>query len=928
MVIIYQHQSIKIKKAGNVMEDKLLALVKENTINKTYTKNNATELGHHLNLSRNWISQHLNEFYSNETFIKINTRPVIFLDRKTLEQEYRIQLSTNLFSSYQDLMLELKRNEKKDFQKLIGHCESLQDLVDKCKASISYPPFGLPTLLHGPTGSGKSFIVYLMYEYGVNNHHIEKDAKFIHVNCSEYANNPELLSANLFGYKKGAFTGAESDNIGLIKAAEGGVLFLDEVHCLKPDCQEKLFLFMDNGYYRMLGDNENLYHSDVRLLFATTEDPQKVLLKTLYRRIPIRLLVPSIAERGINEKAQLIIHCLDSEAHKMKREIKITNIAYSILLNATYNGNVGELKNTIQATCMNALYHHRHEDNELQIHTLDLPETIISNSKIEQSVSLIDRQQIFSIQDLEERVLSKTLQNSLIDDLLQNMMKLQNNQISMNVFLQNNITDIENYYNHILFNQNANDNMRDGLILNMMKKIIEMIGIKYGLDFKSNEILALSMLVKDFSKHSLAIIDSFETYRQESIDFSKIIEKKYMREYSIASEMAQNIHVSLDLELNIFQIAILTLSMVIYHSEREINKRIGVILAHGYATASSIANAANQLLDAYIFDAIDMPIDTSTEVIIEKLNEYLNKHGDYQDLVLLVDMGSLEEIHQGIVHKTNANIAIANNVSTKQAVYIGDGLRNDIPLSKLFDECMKENINHYKIIEKTEKEKIILCSCATGIGTAEKLKSILEDSLPKALPVKVVTYDYSTLLEYKLENDFFNNYKVICIVGTLNPKIENIKFIPVEELIMNNSFEILTVYFKDMINENDMELFRRNILKNFSLSNIIGNLTILNPDKLLEHVADAIDKLQSEMNTIFSYNACFGLYVHICCLIERLVTHEGEEEYQKTADECTDDMQEFIKHIKTSFSKVEKYYSVNIPIEEMEYINIYIKNIQ
>ncbi len=56
---------------------------------------------------------------------------------------------------------------------------------------------------------------------------------------------------------------------------------------------------------------------------------------------------------------------------------------------------------------------------------------------------------------------------------------------------------------------------------------------------------------------------------------------------------------------------------------------------------------------------------------------------------------------------------------------------------------------------------------------------------------------------------------------------------------MNNSFDVLTIHFKDLLNEEAMEQFRRNILKNFSLSNIIGNLTILNPDKLLRHVADA-----------------------------------------------------------------------------------------
>ncbi|MCB6567174.1 sigma-54 factor interaction domain-containing protein, partial [Desulfovibrio desulfuricans] len=83
-------------------------------------------------------------------------------------------------------------------------------------ATVSYPPNGLTILLYGPTGTGKSFMAKLTYEYCLNKGLIDKNAKFVQVNCSEYANNPELLTANLFGYKKGAFTGADKDNYGLL----------------------------------------------------------------------------------------------------------------------------------------------------------------------------------------------------------------------------------------------------------------------------------------------------------------------------------------------------------------------------------------------------------------------------------------------------------------------------------------------------------------------------------------------------------------------------------------------------------------------------------------------------------------------------------------------------------------------------------------
>ena len=136
------------------------------------------------------------------------------------------------------------------------------------------------------------------------------------------------------------------------------------------------------------------------------------------------------------------------------------------------------------------------------------------------------------------------------------------------------------------------------------------------------------------------------------------------------------------------------------------------------------------------------------------------------------------------------------------------------------------------------------------IGTAEKLKTILTDSLPHNFPIQVLTYDYNTLLEKQMHDAFFDTYEVICIVGTLNPNIEGIRFIPIEDLIINDTMVALNIYFRDYMREEEMKTFQQNILKNFSLSNIMNNLTILNPNKLLEHICwSAIDKLQLERET-------------------------------------------------------------------------------
>ena len=899
------------------MEKQLRNLIKENTKNEQYENNHALYLGKVLGFSRNWISSHLNDLYNNGSFIKINSRPVLFLDKEVLEERYKKPIPKNLYNSLEDLNHSMK-NKEEDFQTLIGYDGSLRSVVETCKASLSYPPNGLPTLLYGPTGTGKSLIVKKMYEYGIYHHIFKSDSQYVHVNCSEYANNPELLTAYLFGYKKGAFTGADHDNPGLIQQANGGVLFLDEVHCLKPECQEKLFLFMDNGTYRQIGDNEHLYTSKVFLAFATTENPKDALLKTLLRRIPIQISIPSLEQRGEKEKSRLIVSLLENESKQIHKEIKITSSCYHTLLNTTYEGNVGELKNILKQTCMNALFSSENK-NCITINNLHLPHSLSITSG---TIMMVEHEN-FTLEQLKQKSANE-LGYNIIKNIQKWTLRLQNNEILLDEYFDKIYVLVSQYINSILFSDQKAMYASNLGIVEAIKSIIEMVNQKYRCNLKDKEINAICMFYLDyFSNRSEASKVDIEEYDV----FISLIKKQYVKETQILSSINDLVHLHLNIKMNDFFQSCLALYLSRIWNEVLQKQRIGIIIAHGYATASSIASSVNKMLDTYVFDALDMPLDTTTDRILDKLNAFIKNCMNIKDLVLLVDMGSLEDIYNDL-KPNDFNIAIANNVSTKFALYVGQGMIQNQSLKQIFDQSI-ENINiSYKIAERKEKEKIILCSCATGLGTAEKLKEILEDSLPEKLSVKVLTYDYSTLVKNHLGSEFFERYEVLCIVGTLNPNIPGLQFVSIEDLIVNESFGFLTDYFEGLLSKEDMDQFQKNLLKNFSLTNIIMNLTFLNPNKLLEHVADSIDVLQTLLNTTFTNNMCFGLYVHICCLIERLVSRDGIDSYIKTLDECSLEFQDFYFNLKSAFQKVEKYYRIQIPIEEVEYIYIYIQNMK
>lgn len=362
------------------MKEKIVKLIQEKSKSLAVESQNidysgnAKVISETLGLSRNWISQCLNELFEEGSLLKIITRPVLYFDYEAISENFAVEFDQRLFSSVDEFFSILQKNQLHDFEKMIGINGSLRSAANQCKATVSYPPNGLPILLYGPTGTGKSFIAKMMFEYAQNQKIVEKDKRFIHINCSEYTNNPELFNANLYGYKKGAFTGADKDHLGMISVADGGVLFLDEIHCLQPACQEKLFLFMDNGSYHMVGDNESWQHSDARLIFATTEDPEKVLLKTFLRRIPMIVTIPSLVERGINEKVEYIVYFLKREEKRISKKIFISDAFYKYLINADFSDNVGGVYNAIQSSVVNAFYRSRNDQQKIEITAMDFQE--------------------------------------------------------------------------------------------------------------------------------------------------------------------------------------------------------------------------------------------------------------------------------------------------------------------------------------------------------------------------------------------------------------------------------------------------------------------------------------------------------------------------------------------------------------------------
>lgn len=244
-----------------------------------------------------------------------------------------------------------KLNLKKELDLLQGHLrktpigdsKSIRDIksvVDKIKDTDA------TVLITGESGTGKELIAQTIHSSSNR-----AGKPFIAINCAAMPN--ELLESELFGYKKGSFTGATKDDIGLIRKAEMGTLFLDEIGEMNIKLQSKLLRFIQEKETRQIGDEKN-YPVDIRIICSTNRNLKEEIKlgnfrEDLYYRINvINIVAPPLRER-IEDLDLLVPHFIDKYRISYNKGVKgITDDAMNQLKNYDYLGNVRELENIIQ----------------------------------------------------------------------------------------------------------------------------------------------------------------------------------------------------------------------------------------------------------------------------------------------------------------------------------------------------------------------------------------------------------------------------------------------------------------------------------------------------------------------------------------------------------------------------------------------------
>lgn len=892
----------------------ILSLLKEKTLSLNKKKEigiSTIDISTELNIKRNVVSHYLNQLVKEGFAFKINTRPVYFLYKDYYENNKQDFIKTNEY-----LNTNSDPSNTNVFSNLIGYNGSLKNVIQQCKAAVNYPPNGLPILLTGESGVGKSYIATLIHKYAINKEIISKKSNLIIFNCAEYSNNPELLTSILFGCTKGAYTGADTDKKGLIEQSDGGYLFLDEVHRLPPEGQEKLFLFMDKGIFKRLGEVDNWRKANVRLIFATTESLNKYFLTTFLRRIPLKVKIPNFDERPLREKLSLIHSFYYNEKSILGVDLSINSDIIELLSSIKLNGNIGKLQNAIKFSCASAYTDSVESENatSVNVNLSNMPIDIIKDYTLPKHNK--NSNKFVHISSSYNTILSNYSDIRYVENLKKDLIKTisfyKDNKITKDVFITKSNKIIHT------FNEIHLSNMSNYALNTKFKYLEKLIDLQldyfkaqFGLHYYNTvtQNVALIILLSDeyIFKNKEASKDSFEF-------ISNIYPKESYMINLISENIKDKLYINIDDTFKIY--LILYFSML---NNRKSNYINALIVTHGYSTATSLAATTNNILNEYIYDSIDMPLDISSKEISQRIKDYIKTINVKKGLIILVDMGSLQDIYLEIKKTFNGDLAIINNVSLILTINIGLEIYKNESIDNIMQKCVKKNVTSYNYIPLSSKKKNgIITTCITGIGTANKIRNLLNECL-EGQDIEVFSYDYNELLSKGKTAPIFDEYDIQLIIGISNPNVENIPFISLEELILEDCNVKLNNVLKNIIDTKIVQNINDIILKEFTLENVINHLVILNPDKLLDHVQIAFKNLSSKLNLSFSNSLKLSLYIHSCCMIERLVVKESSPKY-KNLDKTLQCNRHYINSIKKSFSVIENFYNITIPDSELAFI--------
>lgn len=761
--------------------------------------------------------------------------------------------------------------EKEPFSGIIGSTGSLSMQIQMAKAAVCYPPNGLHMLILGATGVGKTMLAREIWRYAVK----ERGEKipYVTMNCAEYADNPQLLLSQLFGHEKGAFTGAEEEKEGLIDQADGGVLFLDEIHRLSPTGQEILFSVIDHGEFRRLG-GVRVHKVKLMILGATTENPESSLLATFKRRIPVVLQLPLLRERPVRERFALVSLFFSQEATRMGIPIRVSKniLEYFVLFESDCN--IGDLKNEVLLSCAYGYLALKSREPEKKPKEIRIDSSTGSRRGHASQVKPELRRMFVSALP-EDGLLFQpgkgfpTLPDHSTHpwkpDFYESFSELTQDMTS----LKETKGDWFDYIAPDVYAA-AND-----LLLAASEEFQEFYAKNVG-----NSLAFFLQQIKSYARVGRGLMEQAD----------RVMEQKYSREREFLMKHLEQLQSLLDTELTEGEITSIAF-LLGQHVKEEEGKTGIIVAAYGEQIASGQVALTMQVLPETPIIALDFPLDSDFEEFKLSILSALHRVDSGRGVILCTDINLLfsKEAELSALSGTDCRIIPAVNSALlmelskcasmmdmnagELAVHICTEYRDYIDI--LFGPVMSMPENRIPI---PEKRSVIITYCVTGTGSAKIARSLLLEHPEISQVADIIPLGIMSDLT-SVTRRFGSRLRLV--VGFLDPHLPNVPFIGLDSVFTSEGLKRILFYLQNWEDESEddepaefLSLEERLEIVDRNIKNIAPSLNSVSVTQQARRVLEKIlDRYPEKPEADFAVR----VYIHVIAMFERLAVMENLE---------------------------------------------------
>ena len=656
------------------------------------------------------------------------------------------------------------------------------------------------------------------------------------------------------------------------------------------------------------------------IIAATTENLESSLLQTFLRRIPMTITMPSLEERSIEERYELIEKFFRQEYNQVKIPIQVKAKVMRALLSYDCKGNIGQLKADIRLLCANGFLEHiSRQDNVIRITLSLLQEHIyhgLLNSGKQKEVD-----DFLTIHDQEIFVYDQETKLEHYDGEFLNIYEEMNRRF-------------QDYEAKGFDNANINRHMR--MYIKTLSNQIEESGSEAMLyKIVPIHVYHAVEVALQLAQQRLGYPISKKVYTAMALHISALMENKRKEHelnanvYDVLSENPNEYHVAMEImsflqkELEIpfppQEIVFFTMFLCIEKDKPQVNGAIALLaLAHGNGVARNMVDVANALLDTRHGHALDMSLHQSVDDFLETVTRKVKEIDEGKGVLILVDMGSLLSFGEIITQKTGIPTKTIDMISTP---FVLEALRKTMLSEYTLDDLYRElrsytpyigKLYSKEIKQKALHQNVIVTTCLSGEGAAVKLGELIRSAIPAIdeYHIDIVACNTESFKEKHLENK-----RILAVVGARDLHLEDTLYISSDKIILEDGLAKIAQIISTALGVEDREPVSSNIVMNNFLKE---SLVFLDPIKADDVIRKSFQVI-SKMWDIDDYNRILiGYMMHVGCMIERCI-RGAEMEY----DACQERIQrneKLYRLVRTAMKIIEREFQIRISDTEVAYI--------